>query len=178
LIPNNQIKKIIVSGPESTGKTTLCKELSEYYNTLYIAEYAREYVEKRSNIYTFVDVEKIAERQIQELNKKYTHADKFVFFDTGLIITKVWFEEVFGRVPVFLINALESIKIDFCLLCYPDLEWIPDNVRVNKGKKRIELFTKYQKELIRYKINYAIVKGTGEARNQSAKKSLNSAYCL
>ena len=178
MIKENSIKKIVITGPESTGKTTMAEFLSKEFNTIFIPEYARKYIQARNNKYDYNDVLNITKHQIKELTKKYNNANKFVFFDTGLIITKIWFIEVFNKVPELLENALRSIKIDCLLLCYPDIEWIPDDVRVNKGEKRNDLFLKYRQELENYNFKYKIIKGEGKKRFLSAKKFISSAYCL
>ena len=178
MIKKNPIKKIIITGPESTGKTTMAEYLSKEFNTIFIPEYARKYIQIRKNKYDYNDVLNITKHQIKELTKSYDNANQFVFFDTGLIITKIWFLEVFNKVPNLLENALRSIKIDYRLLCYPDIEWIPDEVRINKGEKRDELFLKYRQELDYYNFKYKIIKGRGKKRLLSAKKIISSAYCL
>ncbi len=173
------LKKIIISGPESTGKTEICRKLSLHYNTVFIPEYARSYIENLKKKYTYKDVEHIAKQQIELLQKDYTnHKENFIFFDTGLIITKIWFQEVYGKFPKFIENELKSIKIDAYLLCYPDIEWLPDKVRENGGEKRIILFNKYLEEIKKTTLKYFIIKGEGDARFQNAVRYLDSAYCL
>ncbi len=173
------MKCIVLTGPESTGKTTLSIQLADYYNTKCFPEFAREYIENINRKYTYEDLILIAEKQIRILNG--IHGDKtkeFAFFDTGLIITKIWFQEVYNKVPEFIEKAIETIKVDLYLLCYPDIEWVEDSVRENGGDKRFELFDKYKEELEKRKFNYFIIKGDREERFLSAKKYLSSAYCL
>lgn len=175
----NQIKKIVITGPESSGKSVLTKKLADNFNTIYYSEYAREYIENLTRKYTYNDVVLIAKHQTEELLfTDSKNANRFIFYDTGLIITKVWFEYVFNKVPDFLLKALEEIKIDLYLLCYPDLLWKSDNVRENGGKIRFELFDKYKQEIEKYKINYFIIRNKGKQRFLSAKEYLSSAYCL
>jgi len=173
------MKRIVLTGPESTGKTTLTLQLSNYYNTNYHLEFAREYIERINRKYTYDDIIIIAQNQIDIFNNVENDNKKnIVFFDTGLIITKVWFQEVYNKVPEFLNKAIETIRIDLYLLCYPDIKWVADNVRENGGKKRINLFYKYKEELEKNKSNYFIISGNEDARLLSAKKYLSSAYCL
>jgi len=176
---NTQIKRIILTGPESTGKTTLASELSDFYKTIYYPELAREFIENLDRKYQFEDVEEIAKSQISILrNNDYNSNVKCVFFDTGLIITKVWFQEVFGSVPLYVNKAIKDIKIDLHLLCYPDIKWEPDNVRENGGKKRLYLFHKYLDELEQNNLKYFIIKGKKTERFSLAQKYISSAYCL
>lgn len=175
----NQIRKIVITGPESSGKSVLTKKLADNFNTIYYSEYAREYIENLTRKYTYHDVVLIAKHQIEELLLTDSkNANRFIFYDTGLIITKVWFEYVFNKVPHFLLKALEEIKIDLYLLCYPDLLWKSDNVRENGGEIRFELFEKYKQEIEKYKINYFIIRNKGKQRFLSVKEYLSSAYCL
>jgi len=169
----------VLTGPESTGKTTLSEKLSKEYNTICVPEFAREYIENLKYDYKYKDVIFIAKKQIQQLTKQYySNATDFIFFDTGLIITKIWFLEIFKKVPEFVEEAIRTIKIDMYLLCFPDIKWKQDDVRENGGEKRIYLFNKYKKELDSYKFKYFIIKGDEKLRFKSAKKYLSSAYCL
>ncbi len=167
--------KIAISGPESTGKSILSEALAQTYNGILIAELAREYVEHLSVPYTFDDVCSIAQMQIdqelkiEQLNKK---GHNFVFFDTDLIITKVWFKHRFGEVPSFLTERMKKPFIDFYLLCSPDLEWIPDPVREH-GTDRDYFFNWYEKEIQQTNKPYAIIQGVDEQRHNNAVIAIN-----
>lgn len=170
--------KIILTGPESTGKTTLAQQLSKFYNTKWYPEFARAYIANLNRDYTFEDVVKISKKQIETFKNIEDVDNKFVFFDTGLIISKIWFKERYKKVPVFLEDAINLINFDLHLLCYPDIKWVSDKVRENGGAKRIDLFYKYKEELEKKSFNYFIIKGNEEDRFASAKKIISSAYCL
>ncbi len=173
------MKRVVITGPESSGKTTLTKELADYFQSKYYPEYARTYVESLNREYTYEDVKKIARQQIIELTEPQTdYTGKFIFYDTGLIITKIWFEYKFNSVPDFLLEALKTVKIDCWLLCYPDLPWKEDSVRENGGEKRFELFERYKHEAENYKFNWFIIRNKEKQRFLSAEKYLSSAYCL
>ncbi|NOZ34474.1 MAG: ATP-binding protein [Chlorobi bacterium] len=173
------MKKIVITGPESSGKTTLTKDLADFFNSKHYSEYAREYAENLNRKYSYEDVVRIAKHQIKELTEiQKVKGSKFIFYDTGLIITKVWFEYGFKVVPEFLLRALNEIHIDCYLLCYPDLPWEKDSVRENGGEKRFELFERYKQEAENYKFNYFIIRNKGKKRFISAKEYLSSAYCL
>ena len=108
--------KIAISGPESTGKTEIARQLAEYFAGQWIPEFAREYIEKLGRTYTYEDVCVIAEQQILE-QKSFKNDDSpgFIFFDTDLIITKVWFEYCFAKVPGLLTEQLNKNYFDFYL---------------------------------------------------------------
>ncbi len=175
---NDIINRIVITGPESTGKSELSINLAKHFNTIYVKEFARDYVLSINRNYSYNDVEIIAKKQIEQLTLNYKDANKFIFFDTGLIITKIWFKVVYNKVPKFLLDALENIKIDFFLLCYPDIEWISDDVRENGGENRMKLFYEYKKELDKLNFNYEIVKGIGQIRTENALRLLSSAQGL
>ena len=167
------IKRIVLIGPESTGKTELAEFLAKKFNTIYIPEYAREYIEKLENKYTFNDVEKIARKQIELENDLEEKANSILFYDTFLIITKIWFQVVFNKVPVWIEQKIKSSNIDLFLLCNTELPWIKDNVRENGGEMREKLFSIYRQELEDYGFKYEIIKGVGNDRYNNALSLVN-----
>ena len=146
--------KVGIIGPESTGKSTLARYLARRYNGICVPEYAREYIEKLNRPYTMEDVEAIARHQIEQLQEI---RDGLYFFDTELIITKVWFEHKYGSCPPWLEQAIQDYPMDVYLLTYPDIEWKPDPVRENPDI-RLELFDRYESEIQKLDIPYYIIK--------------------
>lgn len=172
----NSLKRVVITGPESTGKTVLANQLALDYKALVIPEYAREYIEKLDKKYTYQDIENIAYRQL-ELEAEYeTKTNTILFYDTYLIITKVWFDVVYKQHPDWLNEFLVNSRIDLYLLCNTDLPWIPDGIRENGGEMRESLFLKYKHELELYHLPYRIVKGKGEERLLSAKEQINNYF--
>ena len=163
------LKKIVITGPESTGKTTLAEALAQRLNALLIPEYARSYVEQLNRPYTYSDVEMIARHQIDE-ERKFSDSDRsgILLMDTWLIITKVWFEVVYGKAPEWIEKQIASDDIDLFLVCAPDIPWIADPIRENGGEMRLKLFDRYIKEIESHGFAYEIVSGSGEFRLQNA----------
>jgi nicotinamide riboside kinase len=159
------IYKIGIIGPESTGKSTLATYLAHRYDGVLVPEYARDYMEKLAPNYhySYDDVEAIARYQVEELKRLTTegipkgYRKDIAFFDTELIITKVWFLHKFGHCPEFLEEALHVYPMDVYLLCYPDMEWVPDPVRENPNIREY-LFNWYKKEIETLDIPYYIIK--------------------
>jgi NadR type nicotinamide-nucleotide adenylyltransferase len=177
---NAQVKqiRIAITGPESSGKTTLARQLAELYKGQYIPEFAREYVEKLPYHYSFQDVETIARNQVDQYLVTKTSSEKLFFFDTWLIITKVWFRWVFGKTPNWLDDQILNCPIDLFLLCRPDLPWEADSVRENGGENRIRLFEEYRNELIHYGFSFVEISGTDDQRLNNAIDAIRKFYKL
>jgi len=182
--PENYMKKldrkirIAVTGPESTGKTTLARQLAVAFKGTYIPEYARTYVENLSAHYSFEDVEQIALAQIEQYESTNDSAEQIFFFDTWLIITKVWFNWVYGKIPVWLDSQIRACAIDLFLICEPDLPWEADPVRENGGENRIKLFDQYCEEMKHYGFNFVEISGTGNVRLENAKAAIGLHFDL
>ena len=149
--------KVGIIGPESTGKSSLAHYLAKRYKGTCVPEYARTYVEhKGTTEVTFDELCDIARHQIAELENL---SDGLYFFDTELIITKVWFDYAFGRVPEWLNEAIQRYPMDVYLLTYPDLPWVPDSARSNGSDAiRKELFDRYEAEIQALDIPYYIIR--------------------
>ncbi|MCU4176566.1 ATP-binding protein [Marinilabiliaceae bacterium N1Y90] len=168
---------MILTGPESSGKSVLSEALSQKYDGLWIPEYARAYVENLNRDYTYSDVEHIARIQVKEYEDAIKSEKEWLFFDTSLIITKIWFTYIFNKYPTWLDDAIEQMQVDLFLLCKPDLPWVADGVREHENKRQ-ELFVLYKKELERYNKKYNIVSGEAETRFQCAINHINQAINL
>jgi NadR type nicotinamide-nucleotide adenylyltransferase len=166
--------RIVITGPESCGKTTLSKRLSAHFNCQWIPEYARGYVENLDRPYTYDDVEIIAKQQIKEYHLS-TPDNALVIYDTALIITRVWFDFVFNRIPQWLDEAILTLPYDLYLLCYPDIEWEPDPVRENKYDRRL-LFNTYKDLLEANQFQYRVITGQGDTRTQLAIQEIEKYY--
>lgn len=161
-------KKVVLTGPESTGKSTLTKQLAEYFSVPYVSEIARDYILNLNKPYNYNDVLKIAELQIEAENRILNVGYDFVFFDTDLIITKIWLLHCFGKCPKWIDEELKKNAADLHLLCYYDLLWEPDPVRENP-EIRSKLFEKYENEIILNGLKYAVIKGVLNERFDNAK---------
>lgn len=147
--------KVGIIGPESTGKSTLARELAEQFKGTYVPEYAREYVERKGRKeLTYDEVCEIAREQIKSISEA-----GFYFFDTELIVTKVWFEYAFGEVPEWLSEAIKTYPMDLYLLTYPDIPWVPDPARYNGSQAmREELFDRYEEEVKATGVPYYVIR--------------------
>lgn len=161
---NSESFKVGIIGPESSGKSTLARYLAKRYHGVLISEYAREYVERKGTTdVTFDELCALARHQIEELealSRNPSSATRNLYiFDTELIITKVWFDYAFGRVPEWLNENIHRFPMDVYLLTYPDIAWVPDHARSNGSDAiRKELFDRYEAEVQALDIPYYIIR--------------------
>ena len=153
--------KIIITGPESSGKTTLCEQLSNHFNIPLTKEFARPYIDNLDRNYILGDLLSIAKEQLKsELNSQ--------LFDTDLITIKIWSEYKYGRCDKWILDQIEKQKTEkrIYLLCKPDIPWQADKQRENPND-RDELFKILKQELENLGHDYFIVEGG--KREQSAR---------
>lgn len=170
---NNKPKIIVITGAESTGKSTLTERLANHFGVPFIPEIAREYVENLNRKYTYSDVENIAKMQIEQFNGITRSNAPYIFVDTWLIVSKIWFEFVYNQIPDWLINEIQKTKIDLFLICDIDLPWIYDPIRENGGENRKILQNKYIENITKFNFDYKIVSGIDDARFNCALNYLN-----
>jgi NadR type nicotinamide-nucleotide adenylyltransferase len=176
MTPGERKAIIVITGAESTGKSALAKNLGHFFSSPWIPEYAREYLEKSGMPYTRSDVEAIAQFQIRQMAEAQNLVSRFVFFDTWLIITKVWLEIVYGEAPGWISDAIASAPVDLFLLCDTDIPWIPDSLRENGGEMREILSGLYRKNIENFGFHYKTITGFGEDRFASARKIIQQ-FC-
>jgi NadR type nicotinamide-nucleotide adenylyltransferase len=190
------LKKIVVIGPESTGKSSLCKLLGEHYNTLWCPEYAREYLTIHGMNYTYEDLLTIAKGQI-ELEEKYelaargrqvkaksqpdsltTHDSRLttdhslLFIDTDMYVMKVWCEFVFGKCHQFILDQIGKRKYDLYLLCDIDLPWAYDDLReYPEPGPRQKLYEMYKSLMENQPTPWVEINGNYDQR---ARKAINA----
>ena len=152
--------KVGIIGPESTGKSVLARYLAKRYEGVLVPEYAREYVERKGTTeVTWEELCEIAKQQIEEMERIAASDERLAIFDTELIVTKVWFEYAFGRVPEWIEENIHRFPMDVYLLTYPDIPWEPDAARSNGSDAiRQELFDRYEAEIQALDIPYYIIR--------------------
>jgi len=170
------MKKIVVIGPESTGKSSLCKALAEHYKTSWCTEYARTYLEEKGNEYTYDDLLKIAKGQLALEDEKAAEASNGVYFiDTNMYVMQVWCEYVFERCHHFIIDEIVERKYDLYLLCNVDLPWVFDELREYPDEQsRKELYCYYKELMINQTIPWVNISGGYDERLNKAIKAVDS----
>lgn len=171
------IVKIVLFGPESTGKTTLSKQLARHYNTVWTPEYAREYLQKKWNNHRKTceakDLIPIAIGQMKLENKLAKKADRILICDTDLLETKVYSEEFYGFVDQDLNEAAKINNYDLYLLTYIDTPWEEDDLR-DRTKQRLKMFTAFEEALQKNNKPYLLLKGNKEDRFKKAVETINT----
>jgi NadR type nicotinamide-nucleotide adenylyltransferase len=173
------LKKIVIIGPESTGKSTLCEALARHYQTDWVPEFAREYLITNGKEYTYNDLLTIAKGQIaseEKISSTLTaKSSQLSFIDTDMYVMKVWCEFVFGKCHQWIIDQIVERKYDLYLLCNTDLPWTKDELREYPDlETREKLFRIYKDIMINQNTPWVEIKGVQQTRTQHAIEAINS----
>lgn len=166
------IRKIAITGPESTGKSTLAQQLATYYNTVFVPEYARTYIAQLQRQYTLEDILHIAKGQVQQEKELINSANQYLFADTELLVTKIWATHAFGQCPEWIEKSYQQQHYDLYLLMNIDLPWQPDPQREHPHQRDF-FFEWYQKELSEKKAPFVIISGSEKERLQNAVEAID-----
>lgn len=176
-----QLKKIAIIGPESTGKSTLCKQLAEQYHTEWCPEYAREYLLQHGKNYSYDDLLTIAKGQIAleekfelsvKTKKPYAGGPQLLFIDTEMYVMKVWCEFVFNKCHRYILEQITKRNYDLYLLCNVDLPWVRDELREYPDlETRKKIYSIYKDIVINQPVPWVDISGNYEER---LKKAVNA----
>ena len=192
------LKKIVIIGPESTGKSTLCEKLAHHYDTSWCPEYAREYLLKHGTDYSYDNLLEIAKGQIA-MEEKYiriveedqaatglsrlptndsrlsTHHSPLLFIDTDMYVMKVWCQFVFGKCHSWILNQINERKYDLYLLCNVDLPWVKDELREYPDlARRKKLYDIYREIMLKQAVPWIDISGNYEERFQKAVNAVDA----
>lgn len=190
-----EFKKIVVIGPESTGKSTLCAQLAEHYQTLWVPEYAREFLEKNGTDYSYddlltiakgqIDLEEAVSYQLSAMSKKQSTTSnqhqtiniKHLFIDVDMYVMKVWCEFVFNKCHNWILNQIAKRHYDAYLLCDVDLPWIEDALREYPDKKiREKLYYFYKDLMINQSVPWCNISGNYKERFEKAVGYIDASF--
>ena len=175
------LKKIVIIGPESTGKSTLCEQLAQHYETTWCPEFAREYLLTNGINYDYDDLLTIAKGQLA-LEDEYTTTLENqsqtmlengehlpLFIDTDMYVAKVWGEFVFGKCHRLVLDEIVKREYDLYLLCNIDLPWVEDELREYPDiESRKKLYRIYKDILVNQSVPWVSISGNNEQRLQKA----------
>lgn len=153
--------RIAITGPESSGKTTLALHLAEGLGSVYIPEFAREYLLERNGIYEQQDLVTIAKGQFDSWEKMEDQSS--LVSDTEMLVMKVWSDFKYGQCDPAILELLNKQHFDYYFLCRPDIEWEEDPLREHP-EQREELFEIYLTELKNRNLPFSIVEGNIDKR--------------
>lgn len=164
------MKKIVVIGPESTGKSTLCQQLADHFHTSWVPEYAREHLLQHGKKYVYDDLLTIAKAQIALEEKYLAEATaNCIFIDTDMYVMKIWCEFVFGQCHPWILDTIAQRHYDLYLLCNTDLPWVKDELREYPDlESRQELFHLYKDCMINQHVPWVEIAGNDATRLQTA----------
>lgn len=168
--------KVVIIGPESTGKSSLARSLAAHFNTGWVEEYAREYLLTNGKEYMYEDLYTIAIGQLA-LESKATAdlTDKpLVFIDTDLHVIRVWSEFVFNRCDNRILQHIARRQYNLYLLCDTDLPWEADPLReLPDPKERRKIFHYYLDAMQQQPVPWALIHGPGEERLAGAMEAVD-----
>jgi NadR type nicotinamide-nucleotide adenylyltransferase len=180
------MKKIVIIGPESTGKSTLCEQLAAHYKTIWVKEYAREYLLKNGTDYSFDNLLDVAKGQLEkeqlavdscqsENKSKIDNLKSAIFIDTDMYVMKVWCEFVFEKCHHWILNRIAERKYDLYLLCNIDLPWVKDELREYPDLvTREKLYHHYKDIMVNQNIPWMDISGGYEERLRKAIDAVES----
>lgn len=167
------MRRVVITGPESSGKTTLALDLARRLHGAYVPEMAREFLADLGRPYVEEDLVGIARAQVakEDAMSATLGANGLLVCDTDLITIRIWSEEKYGRCDPWIEQQTEVRPYDLWLLCSPDMPWEPDPLRENPHD-RDRLFAVYRAMLERLNKPYAIMEGDRERRSTDALKAI------
>ena len=181
------LKKVVIIGPESTGKSTLAEQLARHYESAWCPEFAREFLLTNGTDYTFDDLLTIAKGQLamedEYASKLEEHSLPLLeegghlplFIDTDMYVMKVWCEFVFGNCHRFVLDNIVSRKYDLYLLCNVDLPWIKDELREYPDlETRKKLYFIYKDIMVNQSTPWIDISGGFEERFEKAVKAIDT----
>lgn len=168
----NNVKKIAVVGPESTGKSTICQQLADYYKTVWVPEYAREYCQNLTEPCSWEDEINMFKGQLELEEKFSSKANGLLICDTTFLTVKIWCDYTFGKAPQEVLDELPRHPYDFYLLMDIDLPWQEDPLR-DFPHLREHFMSIWHNELRNLEAKYIVISGSESNRFFNAVKAID-----
>jgi NadR type nicotinamide-nucleotide adenylyltransferase len=165
--------RVVLTGSESTGKSSLSWRLAKHYDADYVPEFVRSYAEKKSGVLSFADHGPIARGQIAIEDEHIAGAKPLLIQDTDLLSTVVYCDHYFGQCPRWIVDAAHERRPDLYLLCDIDIPWLPDGIR-DRGHLREEMQALFRDAVVRSKVPFALIRGDGEERFTRAVETIDA----
>ena len=160
----NDLRKVIcVYGPESTGKSTLTKQLAGHYQMPYVEEYAKQVIEAKNGDICFEDMEQIVRGHFRAVMEARRQNTPLLFVDTDAIISKLWSNELFGKESPIIEEHIARQHFDHYLLLDIDLPWV-DDIHRYRPDERESFFRKCEEQLVARGKSYTVIRGKNQQR--------------
>lgn len=170
---NNELKRIVIIGAECTGKSELSALLADIYETVWVKEYAREYLDQLDRPYGPADLNLIARGQVAQEDAMATKANKVLICDTDPYVIKVWSNFKYGYCDQEILDMIARRKYDLYLLTYIDIPWVSDPLREHPDERE-ELYSIYLQEMQNQSVPFVQVKGNRRERRKIATSAIDS----
>lgn len=159
--------RVVLTGSESTGKSTLAERLAAHFGVEWVPEFVREFVARKGSAPEFADHGPIARGQIALEDEYVARAGLLLLQDTDLLSTVVYSRHYFGHVPQWIVEAARERRPDLYLLMDIDIPWVPDPQR-DRGERRDEMQALFRDAVIASGAPWVTISGTPEQRLQRA----------
>ncbi len=172
------MRKVVITGAECSGKSTLSKTLAGHYAVRWVPEMAREYIDALGHPYGEDDLLEIAKLQLKSEAETVAQSGgdaPLLIADTDLITIRIWGEEKYSRSDPWIVKQTKERPYDLWLLCRPDIPWVYDPQRENPHD-RDRLFAVYERTLKALRKPYAIVGGSEKERLRQAVKAIEDRF--
>lgn len=166
---------VVITGPESSGKTSLASHLAQVFDAPWVPEASRRFVETATAPLSAATVDPIARLGIAMDDAARASAPPLLIHDTDLVSTVVYARHYYGACPPWIFAEAQARRADLYLLCLPDLPWESDGVR-DQPTQRTELLALFRETLHAINANYIIIGGFGDARREAAESALRRRY--
>lgn len=168
-------KRILILGPESTGKSTLAEKLALHFAEPWVPEVARNYLEKLDRPYAYEDLLQIGKQQMRTEDELALQANNYLFCDTDLRVIQVWSQHRNGKVDPWVLEEIARRTYDLILLCAPDLPWQADPLREHPElEMRQQFFEIYQQLSQASGFPWILVSGDTDKRLSTAIQAVGS----
>jgi len=161
--------RVAITGPESSGKTTLANALSRHFGVTVVPEYGRKFLEENGPAYTQADLDDIAVGHEESVNLSQNSIN---IIDTDFVVLKIWSEYKYDFASSYINSLVSENHFDLHILCAPDIPWEEDPLRENPDDRH-QLFERYVDTLSSFKKDFIIVNGLPEARLKKSIAAIN-----
>lgn len=166
--------RIVVTGSECTGKTTLSRALAEHYRTVVVPEAVREFVDAKGAAPEYEDVDAIARLHMEIADTAARSARDILIFDTDLMSTWLYSHHYYGDCPSWVDEVLTRHPGHLYLLAGIDVPWVPDGDQRDRGHMREEMQALFRDELVRRGFQFIEIEGSREERMKQATRAVDA----